>query len=231
MIINNGNDIKKIVKKFTLAIALLVICCLALFAWIGWQRRTAIASKMLEKHLGVPVKMQRLDVNSQGARIDHLTIKNPKGFRSPSSFAADTIAIDTTWKKLRGDPLTIDLIQMDNILVTIEESSSGKTNWDLIVGDQTPNSAPTRHWLIKTLVLNNLTVQVMQPNGTIKKYPTLSQMQFYNLTDKTGFPVDQIEKAILNEVMKNLLRNFNLQNLLHPVMPGGMPLPSFPSLF
>lgn len=216
--------------KKTLLIAFFLIVSVALLAWIGWMKKTSIAAYIIQKPLGVPVSLGNLDITAQGASLTNLDIKNPKGFNSPSAFTAQSIEIDTTFAQMRADPLTIDRIEMNNLLVTIEASKSGQTNWDRILGNAPPSSGK-RHWLIKTLTLNNLTVQVIQPNGSIKQYPTLPHMEFYNLSDQTGFPVDQIEKAILNEVMKNLLRNFNLKNLLHPLMPSGLPLPSLPSLF
>ncbi len=216
--------------KKAIVIVVLFLIGLGLLGWIGWMRKTSIAAHILQKHLGVPVALKSLDFTPQGALLTDLAVHNPKGFQSPSAFTAQSIEIDTTLSQLRSDPLTIDKIEMNNLLLTIETSPSGKTNWDQILGNA-PNSPGKRHWLIKTLTLNNLTVQVIQPNGSIKVYPTLAHMQFNNLSEETGFPVDEIEKAIFNEVMKNLLRNFNLQNLLHPVMPQGLPLPSLPSLF
>lgn len=216
--------------KRTIIITTLIILSLALIAWVGWARKAGIAAQILEKHLGVPVSLQSLELTRQGGTLSNLVVRNPRGYRSPSAFTAETIAVDTTWKQLRSNPLTIDRIEMSNLLITIEESRSGPTNWDKILGNAPPKSSSHRHWLIKALILNNLSVQVVQANGQIKQYPTLARMEFYNLTDETGFPVDAIEKAIFNEVMKNLLRNFNLQKLLNPVMPQGI-LPSLPSLF
>lgn len=212
--------------KQTLLITLLLVLCLTLFGWICWVRKTGIATQILEKHLGVQVSLGNLDLTRQGATLTDLIIRNPRGYKSSSAFEGQSIEVDTTLAELRANPLTIDRIEMTNLLITIEPSRSGQTNWDKILGN-TPKSAGSRHWLIRSLILNNLTVQVVLPNGSLKQYPTLARMEFSNISDATGFPVDAIEKAIFNEVMKNLLRNLDLQKLIQPLIP----LPAFPPLF
>jgi len=216
-------------KKIFLILILILASC-ALLSWIGWGRRADIAAHLIQKHLGgVSVSIHALDLNDQGASINQLVIGNPKGFRSSSSFLAETIEVTATWKQLRADPLTIDRIEMSNLLITLEESSSGKTNWDRLLGSRS-GSHSNRRWLLRSLILNNLTVRVMKADGSVKQYPTLQRMEFSNLSDETGFPVDEIEKAILNEMMRNLLQNLNLQNLLPP-FPGKQYVPALPKLF
>ena len=215
-----------------LLILLLLIIGLGVLTWVGWGRRSAIAAQFIQKHLnGTPVTLDSLEFNDKGAELTNLTIKNPRGFRSSTAFTADSIAIDTTWQQLRADPLTIDLITMDTLVVTIEENKKGKVNWDEILAGGSKQSSNGRHWLIKTLILTNLTVRAIKPDGTIKTYPTLSRMEFHDLSDETGFPVSEIEKAIFNEVMKNLFKNLDLQKIIQPAVPGGKYLPSFPKLF
>jgi hypothetical protein len=216
----------------TLLILLLLIIALGALSWIGWERRASIAAQLIQKHLGgTPVTLNSLEFNDNGAELTKFVVKNPRGFRSPTAFTAERITIDTTWNQLRADPLTIDLIRMDNLLVTIEENKKGKMNWDAVLEGGAKQKPGGRSWLIKTLILNNLTVRVVKADGSSKTYPTLSRREFHNLSDETGFPVSAIEKAIFNEVMKNLFRNLDLQKILQPAIPGGQYISSFPKLF
>lgn len=201
------------------------IVALGVLAWVGWARKTSIAAQFLASHLGTDVTLQSLEIGDGSANLTQLVIKNPRGFRSPSAFTAGSIYIQTTLKQLRANPLTIERIEMNHLLITIEENRKGKTNWDFIL-EGSGNKKPTgRHWLIKKLVLHNLTVQVIKSDGSVKQYPTLKKMEFYNLSDETGFPVSEIEKAIFNEVMKNIFKNLDLQKILEPIVPGGKFLP------
>ena len=68
----------------------------------------------------------------------------------------------------------------------------------------------------------------MQPNGQVKRYPTIPSMEFHNISDETGFPVSEIEKAIFNQVLKNLYQQLDLQNTLKQLIPGGNYIPKIP---
>ncbi len=218
-------------KKILLILILLIIG-LGVLTWIGWERRASVAAQLIQKHLGgTPTTLNSLEFSEQGAEMRNLVIKNPRGFRSTNAFTAQRISIDTTWQKFRADPLTIELIEMDNLFVTIETNRKGKMNWDVILDSGAKPSKVKRQWLIKHLVLRNLTVRVINADGSSKTYPTLSRMDFYNLSSESGFPVSAIEKAIFNEMMKNLFRNLDLQKLIQPALPGGRGLPGLPGMF
>ncbi len=158
-------------------------------------------------------------------------VGNPRGFISKSAFTAGEIDISTSWAKLRGSTLIIDEIDMTNLLVTIE-TNRGKSNWDKILSSKKKKpSSSGRHWLIRKLVLRNLTVQIVT-DGQSKTYPMLEYMEFNNISDESGFPVDEIEKAIFNKMMQQLFQQLNLpQKLLQPLLPGGgssiLPIPKF----
>lgn len=219
-------------KAIIIAISIAAIfIALGLVAYLAWNARASIASHLIEKNLGTPVTIQSLELDRTGAQINRFTIYNPSGFRSRSAFEAQTIDIDTTLKQLRADPLTIHRIEMNRLLITIEEGKKGSTNWDQILAHKSKPSSSNRGWLIKKLVLTDLTVQVIKANGSVKRYPTLKRMEFNNLSDQTGFPVDEIEKAIFNQMMMNLIRNLNLQKIINPLLPQGASLPSLPNLF
>ena len=178
-------------------------------------------AQLIQKHLGgTPVTLKALEFSEHGAELTKLVVKNPRGFRSPTAFTAEKITIDTTWEQFRANPLTIELITMDNLFVTIEENRKGKTNWDKILSGGSKQKPNGRRWLIRTLILRNLTVRVIKADGSSKTYPTLRRMEFHNLSDETGFPVSEIEKAIFNEMMKNLFRNLDLQRIIRPALPG-----------
>jgi uncharacterized protein involved in outer membrane biogenesis len=207
-------------KLFLALIALIVILCV--LGAIAWTRRASIAAQLIQRKVDVPVSIGSLDFHANGAQINDYQMGNPRGFRSPNSFTANQIAITATLQELKADPLTIEEIDMSDLLVTLESKRDGSTNWDEITAP--PSRKPgekSRHYLIKVLVLRNLTVQAIKPDGSKKVYPTIPQMVFYNISDETGFPVSEIEKAIFNLMMKDLFRQLDLKNQLLPLIPGG----------
>jgi hypothetical protein len=219
-------------KKILLVLVL--ICLLsALGVFFAWNMRAPLTARIIHSHLGVPVSIETLDLTRQKATIKNLTIGNPPHFHSPISFTAGLIDIASTIQQIRSNPLIIDEIIMDDLLVNIEKQNSNQTNWNEILSQKTESSKIQRHYLIKSLILRNLNVQITEENGKVKQYPTIDYMAFQNISDETGFPVNEIEKAIFNKMMQNLYQKLDLEKMLQPLIPGGQYLPKglLPNLF
>jgi hypothetical protein len=66
-------------------------------------------------------------------------------------------------------------------------------------------------------------VELTQANGKVKRYPTIKQMEFYNISSATGFPVEEIEKAIFEMMMKDIFKKLQLDQLFKTINP--LPIP------
>lgn len=212
-------------KKVFLILVLLAILIGGL-GFACYAGRTSVLAYLMRSQLGVPVSMESLEITQQNAMISRLWIGNPPPFKSQSAFTAGSIEIDSTYSQMMGNPLIIDAINIADINIYLEENNTGKTNWDTILKSSAKPS--NRHYLIRNLVLTNLTVQLIQPDGKIKRYPTLARLEFQNISDETGFPVSEIEKAIFNQVLKNLYQQLDIQNTLKQLIPGGNYIPNIP---
>lgn len=212
--------------KWFLLLAL-VIAALVVGGALCWVNRASLAAHHLQKKLKVPVKIASLDFGSQQATIANLWIGNPSRSKTPTAFSARDIEIDASWKGVRGNPLIIDQIVLEKIFVGIEIYGGKETNWGHILSRREKKTKPPRDYLIRKLTIRNLTVQVTQADGSAKTYPTIQEMEFNNISSETGFPIEEIEKAIFNLMMQEILRKFGLQqlnNTLEKVVPGGSPL-------
>ena len=214
--------------KKAILIAVFVLAALVAIAIACWVERAAVAAHLLSRHLGVPVSIETLEITKENAQISHLWIGNPSGFKDKDAFTAQTIEVDSTYSQITGNPLIIDRIAMSNLNIYLENNKNGETNWTRILKHSDSKKPSNRHYLIKTLTLQNLTVQVTQPNGKVKRYPTIPSMEFHNISDETGFPINEIEKAIFNQMIKNLYQQFDIQNLLQQAIPGGNYIPKLP---
>ena len=208
-----------------LVFLILLISALALACWWG---RATVAAYLIQRNLGAPVSIESLELTPTNASFSRLWIGNPSGFKDPTAFTAGSIEVDATYTQIMGDPLTIDRILMSDLNIYLENGKNGDTNWSKILEHSGSKSSSNKHYLIKTLTLKNLTVQVIQPNGQIKRYPTIASMEFYNISDQTGFPINEIEKAIFNQVLKNLYQQLDLQNTLKQIIPKGTYIPNIP---
>jgi hypothetical protein len=212
------------------AIAFAAIVAVALLAWIN---RSSLAARMISKTLHVPVKIQALEFSPGQALIANLWIGNPPRSKTKTSFSTERIDFAGSWRQLRADPLTIDQIVLSQIFVGIEiyDSNSKDNNWARMLKQDKPGATSDRDYLIRRLVLNNLTVRVTQPNGTVKTYPTIPRMEFRNISSATGFPIEEIEKAIFKMVLKDLFQQLNLDQLLDSFNIPSAPIKLLPSLF
>ena len=222
-------------RKFFLVFVLLIAGIL-IASWVVWMNKANIAAHFLSRHLRVPATIRTLDIGKAEAEITRLWIGNPPRSKTSTSFSAETIAIRSNLDQVMADPLLIDEIDIANIFVGIEYYESNETNWHYILGG--PSKAAkkkSRDYLIRTLILENLTAEVTQADGKIKRYPTIQRMEFHNISSETGFPIEEIEKAIFNLMMQDLFKKLNFDELLKQFpfqnRPWTAPMQYLPNLF
>jgi len=218
-------------KKFFLislgALALLVVFCL-----FAWANKTNFTASYFARELGVPVRMQTLHIHTGGADVSRFWVGNPPRAKTSTAFSSDTIQIATTFSQLVGETLVIDDIALADIYVGIEYYSSNKkkSNWDEIFSNRPEKSDQNgRDYLIKTLTLDRMKIEVVDAKGGVKTY-TLPHMEFHNISRETGFPIGEIEKAIFNQIIQQLIQKFTLDQLMNPgtiSIPKTIPLPFF----
>lgn len=218
-------------KKF-LGILGILIVGVVVASIVVWVNRANIAAHYISRHLNVPVSLNALEISKEEAHLEHLWIGNPPHSKTQTSFAAETIDIDGTLPGILGDPLIIDEIYMENIFVGIEYYGSSKeaTNWSYILESDPSKGKSGKDYLIRTLIMENLTVEITQADGKFKRYPTIQRLELKNISSETGFPVEEIEKAIFDLMMQDLIQRLNLDQLLKSI-PGGNPLKYLPGLF
>ena len=108
-----------------------------------------------------------------------------------------------------------------DIFIEIEfyNASGEDNNWARILSRNDKEEKISRDYMIHTLILKNLTVEVTQSNGKVKRYPTIQEMEFHNISSATGFPIDEIEKAIFDLMIKEVFKKLLLDQLLKTINP------------
>ena len=103
------------------------------------------------------------------------------------------------------------------------------TNWTRILNHRpkTPKK-DSKDYLIKYLKIDSLTVSVTKPDGKTQVYPSLHNLEFHNISNKTGFPIDQIEKAIFKLVLQSVIEKYGIDSIIKSIAPSGFPFNVLP---
>jgi hypothetical protein len=211
-------------RKFSLFLSLALLC-LAVAIGITWTNRENILAHFMSRQLRVPVSIRTLDISKTSAEITRMWIGNFPKSQTATSFTAETLRLDATLDQIFGNPVTIEQIDINDIFVGIEfyDAKGNDSNWGRILNENRQKKSHSREYLIRTLILRNLTVELTQANGKVKRYPTIKQMEFHNISSASGFPVEEIEKAIFDMMMKDIFKKFQLDQLFKTIIPVPIP--------
>lgn len=185
-------------------------CILISFALLGvaWMQKTTILAHFLSKQMHVKVSLQSLDITRELTTLTNLWMGNPRHSTTTTSFSSSLIEIAQDPLDILNNPLIIDRIDISDISVGIEYYPDNQTNWNYILRSNSPKIRKGRDYLIRTLVLNNLSVIVTAANGKETRYPAIERMEFHDISSDSGFPIEEIEKAIFKKVMQNIFDKY-----------------------
>jgi len=105
--------------------------------------------------------------------LSELAVGSPKGFDAPQMFTLGSISVDTSYDKLRGDPVRVNAIDIQNPRLVIEQKNL-QTNIKAIYGqlDTTPPTVegppPTEPVEVTRVIIDELRISgaqvVLRPN-------------------------------------------------------------------
>lgn len=222
-------------RKCLLFLFTLILIVLAA-AVLAWTNKKVILTHFLSKQLHTAVTISTFDISKTEMNLSQIWIGNPPPSKTPTAFTAQNLSIATTIDEILGTPLIIEEIDIRNIFVGLEFYNKKGTdnNWSRILKGDKKELKNSRPYLIRHLVLTNLTVELTKKDGTTKRYPTIPRMEFHNISNETGFPIEEIQKAIFKLMLQDLFKQLNLDQLLQdifPNIPANSPLKLLPGLF
>lgn len=207
-------------KKTIISIVIAIVLLIAL-AWIS---KTSIAAHFLSREFGVPVRIETMVYSQGNLNARGIHVFNPKSSKTPTALQVQDLNIKTTPSQLFAKTLTIDLIELNNTMLGVELYSSGKfsNNWGEILStdgnDKTKKSKP---YLIKKLKLKTLTILLTDTDGKTKSYGPID-FEFNNISDKSGFPLYDMEKAIMQQIIKEVILKYHIPNIIKSLAPSGI---------
>lgn len=203
--------------KYGWKIIVLLILGALVFLWLI---KAPIMSSYLSDKMRVPVSIGKISMWPSQTTMKDFRIKNPHGFKTKTAFEVTKTLVQYQFSQLFGNPSVIDLIELDDIYLSVEFSNplGTQNNWTAIGANMVKKERKTNQQvLIHKLVLNNLTVDI-RGLGLVGAPQTkrIARLEFNEINSQDGFPTQELIKAIfggagIQQYIQNLL---NPQNLL-----------------
>lgn len=208
-------------KKFWIPF-ITFVSIIIIIGFIAWFNIPNIIANILTREFSVLVTVGNVNLSKNNLKVQSLNVETPTGSKTSSSFYSEEINVSSTLKNINNQQLTIDSFTLKNNIISIEfyNESGSDNNWVRILNKPTkPEKVSNRKYLIKKLTLNNISLVLTKPNGQKQNFPTIEKLEFYNISDETGFPIEEIEKAITEIILNSVFQQFNLLNLLKESSP------------
>ena len=207
-------------KKFFLPF-ISFIFLIAIILVVIWFNLPNIFAHFLTKDFGVSVSIENILLKKNQVDIKNFDISNPKKYKTKKAFFIKNLNIGYNFKELIGETLVIDSITFNDIFIGVEfyDSSGNENNWKEIMNMPPHSKNNKKKYLIKKMSLNNISVKLTKNNGKTETFPTIDNLTFYNISDESGFPIDEIEKAIAHAVLKSIFEKFSLNHILDTINP------------
>lgn len=198
------------------------------FVFLIWVFSSQIISFIMSHDFKIPISIQKLELRKDHFYIADLEIKNLKKIESDKALFSKEIFIQSSLKQLLGKTLTFDLIHLKDIEVNIEfyDSSGKENNWVEILKVQSETKASNSPYLIKRILFENLHI-FLYKNGKKSSLANIDKLELQNISSDSGFPSNELEKAILSSLMKSIFLKVGLQNLIEEIEPQNL----IPNLF
>ena len=186
-----------------------------------------ITSSLLSRKCGFPVTIQELEINRKEIKAQNFSIFNLTPSPHDPALSCSELKITTTFKQVFGNTLTIDRIWLKNTGLNIQffDAARQKNNFlQLFNAKKTKTSkskGKSKPYLIKKIVLQEINVKLIFADGKTREV-TIPELVFTNITDKSGFPIEDLEKAILHAIIRSVFDKLGLKNLLKTLSPENL---------
>lgn len=217
--------LKTFFKIFFSLILIALIAAVAIGFYL-WQKSPSMLSDTLTKKLGVPVTIESIDLAPNTITITNLVISNLPKAILPKAFSAKKIQIHFSFLDILDKDLTIPDVNIENIYLGFEfdDPKSPKGNWTRLMSNTMTNLQATeqalekehRSVLIQKLKMQHIHSQVVYKTQPEKIYtlPMIPEMILTDISSEDGIPLDQITKSILGNLLLEVFKAHNINNMI-----------------
>ena len=211
-------------KKFLYACLTVIILLVTLF-FILWINKANIFAHFLSREFPTKVTIERVGYSPGKWFFNDLKLKNIPGSAKKDAFTVEKIEVDAKLTRVLGETMTIGKIDMLKIDLAIElyDKDGSNNNWSKLLNTtdeekkrsskRDSGSSASKKYLIRNLTLRNITIHLTDSEGNTKELGPIKKLEFTNISDESGFPIDQLEDAIFQLILKSIIKQFGLENL------------------
>ena len=189
----------------TLLFSILTLCVVGIFLYFNAAN---LLAKIISRKMGLPVSIESIDFAKNRLTIGKLSVKNPPKARLPIAFEVEKIEVISPYSHYVKNPIKIEKIDLKNLYINVQIYNKEKTegNWQTIMSrvDQ-DNKSPLsfeREVTIKELLLTEIKVDLILPDGERHHLSPIDKIEFKNLTTEKGIPIHEISEIIVKKVIK-----------------------------
>jgi len=190
-------------------ITTLIFGLLILLTLLAYIFSSTILSHILTSSLGTKTTVTNTVISFNHLRFWQINVANTTTSKNPSALTIDRIEVSAPLTAYFKNNIEIKEIELKGLTLVIETLPGNKklTNWDEIVSHMNKNvgssTKSTKDTVIDTLVIKDLTIKFVDPNGKMT-VNTIKELKFKNLSTKDGNITSQITKAVLLKLILNV---------------------------
>lgn len=205
---------RRLIKTFLLL--LLLVTVIGTFFYF---ESAPLLGKILSRKLGVPVGIESINFSKQQLTINQLRISNPPGAQLPDFLKVEKIHVIAPYIHYVKNPIEVNKIHFSDVYVDIEfyEKERAQGNWQEIIKGMNPNATAAtskKAAVIKELLLTNITVDLVLPDGERRRLAPIQQIKLTDVTTEEGIPIQSISKIIAKKIMRALFLQKSIEAVI-----------------
>ena len=206
--------------KKLIAILVAVILVIAGLGYLAYLNSSMILAEIISKKTMTPVSIKDVIWEKDSFTIDDIMIANPKPARLPTAMRVKSLKVDAPYKQYFEDPILINQIHLDSVYVNIQIYNKDQTegNWQTLMGNMAvDHKSPLsieRSALIKKLILTNIQIDLILPDGKLHHLSPIERLEFDNISSDKGIPTQEISEIIVQKMMQSIFLQKGLKSII-----------------
>ncbi len=200
-------------RKLFFVFAILLVCV----SWLTWTYRVRVANEALSRGLGVPVKVQDVEISTHGLVLRGFSMgPSDDPMMSPAIFI-DSIRTVVNPSQLWSNPTRISELDVDGVYLTLDVTSlqGMAKNWakllDSLAGKEkqhvekeSESSGEPRKYIIDYVVVTNVFVAIQKggQSGYREATPALARLELHDVGSGSPHTLAQTTQLILTAVLE-----------------------------